>query len=162
MTMKADILSDLRGFHWPEPVSWWPPAPGWWIVAVLLVILTAMVIVRIGRRRRRLAATWAALAELAALRSAYESPTDGAALARELSQLLRRFALVRFPRREVAGLAGKAWLAFLDAHGGDRAFSDGPGRALIEAPYRASAPLQVEALMGLVEGWIKRNREQPV
>ncbi len=158
--MKAESLSALRGYHWPEPVSWWPPAPGWWVLAVLLMALTALLIWRIQKRRWRLDAARAALAELAALQTAYEASPDGAAFARGISQLLRRFALARFPRREVAGLAGKEWLDFLDAHGGNGAFCEGPGRALIEAPYRARAMFQVESLRALVEGWIERNQER--
>jgi hypothetical protein len=157
--MSASALSNLRGYHWPEPVSWWPPAPGWWLLAVLLVALTALLIQRITQRRRRLTPARTALAELAALRATYDRRPDDAAFARGISQLLRRFALARFPRREVAGLAGKEWLAFLDAHGGNGAFCDGPGRALIEAPYGARATLRVESLMTLVAGWIEHNQE---
>ena len=136
----SDPLAELRGYHPPDPVSWWPPAPGWWLVALLIVGLLIWVTVwALGAwRRRRLAgaAPRAALDELAALRAAHARDGDAAAFARGLSRLLRRFALARYPRRAVAGLSGEDWLVFLDAHGGGGRFQAGPGRELLTAPYR--------------------------
>ena len=136
----GDPLAELRGYHPPDPVSWWPPAPGWWLLALLIVgLLTWVMVWALGaRRRRRLAraAPRAALDELAALRAAHARDGDATAFARGLSRLLRRFALARYPRRAVAGLSGEDWLAFLDAHGGGGRFQAGPGRELLTAPYR--------------------------
>lgn len=160
--MTMDVLSDLRGYHWPEPVSWWPPAPGWWLLAGVLIALTGLVSWKIRQKRRRLEAADVALKELSALQAAYEAkPEDGAALARGVSQLLRRFALARFPARDVAGLTGPRWLAFLDAHGGESAFSKGPGRVLSEAPYRARATFSAQSLLSLAKRWIERNQVRP-
>ena len=53
--------------------------------------------------------------------------------------------------------AGERWLTFLDAHGGDGAFSAGAGRALASAPYGAGGPVDEEALLALCEHWIRAN-----
>ena len=154
----TDPLAELRGYHPPDPVSWWPPAPGWWLLALLIVGLLIWVTVwALGAwRRRRLAraAPRAALDELAALRAAHARDGDATAFARGLSRLLRRFALARYPRRAVAGLSGEDWLAFLDAHGGGGRFQAGPGRELLTAPYRpAKGPTRGEAASsGAVSG----------
>jgi hypothetical protein len=155
--LNPDPLAQLRGYHLPEPVSWWPPAPGWWLLAVLLpaVIGTAAWLFLVYRRR--VAARRSARRELQALRSAHAAGSDDAALARGLSRLLRRFALARFPRERVAGLTGEAWLRFLDRYATDRAFTAGAGRALVEAPYRPDAPLPATELTNLVEQWIRRT-----
>jgi hypothetical protein len=153
----ADPLADLRGYHLPDPVSWWPPAPGWWLLALLMLVLVAAVIHWLARRYRLGAATRAARAEVAALRAAYGRDGDATAFARGLSRLLRRFALARFPRREVAGLTGEDWLAFLDARGGEGRFRGGAGRALAEAPYRPAADLPADPLADLALDWIRRN-----
>jgi hypothetical protein len=155
----ADPLAGLRGYHLPDPVGWWPPAPGWWVLALLTLVLLAAGIHWAARRHRRRAAARQALKELARLREGLAVDGDRTAFARGLSRLLRRFALVRFPRREVAGLAGEDWLAFLDATGGGGRFREGPGRLLSEAPYRPPAEIQVESLAALAEDWIGRNRE---
>ena len=153
-----DPLADLRGYHLPDPVSWWPPAPGWWLLALLVLSLLVLLAGWLVRRHRRGAAARAAQAELTALRAALAQDGDAAACARGLSRLLRRFALVRFPRRAVAGLSGEAWLAFLDAQGGGGRFQSGPGRLLLDAPYRPPQDLPVAELASLVEDWIRRNQ----
>ena len=117
-TMGADPLAGLRDWHLPGPVSWWPPAPGWWLLAALVLILVVAVLVWWRRRRRRTAPARAALAELAALRARLATAEDGPRLAGAISVLLRRLALVRYPRDQVAGLAGAQWPAFLERTGG--------------------------------------------
>ena len=153
-----DPLAELRGYHLPDPISWWPPAPGWWLLALLGLSLLVLLVGWLVRRHRRGAAARAAQAELAALRAALAQDGDAAACARGLSRLLRRFALVRFPRRAVAGLSGEAWLAFLDAQGGGGRFQSGPGRLLLDAPYRPPQDLPIAELASLVEDWIRRNQ----
>ncbi len=151
-----EALSGLKDIHLPPPVGWWPPAPGWWLLAALglLVLYSAWRIWR--KRRRRRALHDEALAELAAIRASYSSSGDPRRLARELSRLLRRVAISRFPREEVAGLVGDDWLAFLDrAFDGD-GFARGPGRILVEAPYRSgSQELDADALFELVRRWLE-------
>jgi hypothetical protein len=157
--LNPDPLAQLRGYHLPEPVSWWPPAPGWWLLALLLLLAIGAVLWLFLVHRRRGAARRSARRELQALRSAHAAGGDDAALNRGLSRLLRRFALARFPRERVAGLTGETWLQFLDRYASDRAFTQGAGRALVEAPYRPDGPLPVAELTRLVEQWIGRNPE---
>lgn len=155
----ADPLAGLRGYRMPEPISWWPPAPGWWaLVVVIILILAALVWWRVRRRRRR-AAAYQATRELTRLHAAWAEGGDAATFVRDLSKLLRRFALAAYPRREVAALTGEDWLRFLDRHGGDGQFHDGPGRVLAEAPYRRAAALDPAPLAALVAEWIRCNRE---
>ncbi len=149
----------LRDIHLPEPVSWWPPAPGWWalpLIAALLILLWVWV----RRRRRRKAPVRAARRELKALRKAYRKRLDDPALAAELSQLLRRLAVTLHPRVEVARLTGEDWLRFLDRplKGTQQAggFTEGPGRALAEAPYNPHAKTDGRALLDLAAQWIRR------
>jgi hypothetical protein len=153
-------LAELRGYHWPDPVGWWPPAPGWWLLALVVLALLTLLGWWVLCIWRRGAAARAALVELAALNAAYARDGDSAALARGLSRLLRRFALTRFPRRTVAGLSGEAWLAFLDAQGGGGRFRAGPGRLLVEAPYRPPGDLAGDELVTLVAAWIRYHRRK--
>jgi hypothetical protein len=157
VTPASDPLAGLRGYHLPEPVSWWPPAPGWWLLALLGLLAAGLAARWLARRHRRGAPARAALRELGALQTAYGRDGDAAAYARGLSRLLRRYALARFPRGQVAGLAGEDWLAFLDAHGGGGRFRRGAGRLLAEAPYRAVTALPADELARLARDWIDRN-----
>ena len=72
-----------------------------------------------------------------------------------LSIFVRRCVLAAFPRIDVAGLTGDAWLSFLDRTGATAAFTDGPGRILISAPYQSSANIEAESLLATVEAWAR-------
>jgi hypothetical protein len=151
MSDPAD-LSNLRDIVVPPPVPWWPPAPGWWIVAAALAAALAMLAVHVIRHHRHNAYRRAALAELAALDSA-----DDPARARAISAILKRTALVAYPRAEVASLTGAAWLAFLDRTAGTDAFTKGPAAALERAAYGAPTGDDA-ALAAAARRWVKRHR----
>ncbi|MEP5516176.1 MAG: DUF4381 domain-containing protein, partial [Bauldia litoralis] len=70
--------------------------------------------------------------------------------------ILRRTALAAFPRHDVAGLQGDAWLAFLDASYPGSGFSDGPGAVIARAPYEPAA--DAPGLAALATDWIRRHR----
>jgi len=148
-------LLELRDIHAPGIPGLWPPAPGWWLLGLLVLIvlfLLARQLLRLYRRYRRRRAAFAAL-RLAGQRL----EGDVRDLAAELSVLLRRVALSRFPRREVAALSGDSWLQFLDETGGGGRFSEGPGRVLTSAPYQPVAQLNPRELYELVRDWVHKN-----
>lgn len=153
----AEALAELRGWHLPGPVPWWPPAPGWWLLGLILLALVAAGAAWARHRYRRGAAARAAQRELAALEVELARTGDVAAFVRALSRLLRRFALARFPPGEVAALTGERWLAFLDRHGGGWAFRTGAGRALAEGPYLPVAEVKAGELAALVRAWVAHN-----
>jgi len=126
----------LRGLHLPEPVGWWPLAPGWWLLIAALVVASALLIRTWLQRRARSAARRRALRQLEESRSAYAYHGNPVTLGAEVSELLRRTMLAYAPRAEVAGLTGDAWLAWLDRDLDEPRFRDGPGRKLLELPYR--------------------------
>ncbi len=146
-------LEALRDIHPPPPPPWWPPAPGWWALAGLAAAaLAALLWWR--RRRVRPAPLAAALKELEALDS-----LEGAELAAALSLLLRRL-VAALDGSDAAALAGEAWLRHLDAALEGAPFSRGPGRVLLEAPYRRDPQFDAGALRALVRRWIEaRGRE---
>lgn len=155
----ADPLAGLRDYHLPDAPSWWLPAPGWWLLAVLLLVLLAGLAWWWRRRRQRLAVAHSARHELSQLRARLAHDGDTGAFVRDLSKLLRRFAIARFPAQRVAALSGEDWLRFLDAHGGNGRFVEGAGRQLLDAPYRQHAEVAAAELAALVEDWVRHNRE---
>ncbi len=158
MSPAGDSLAGLRDIRLPAPVSWWPPAPGWWVVAALAATVLAASIWWLWRLWRRGTTRRRALAELDRLAGVYQAQGAAAGLAADLSVLVRRLALVRFPREQVAGLTGEAWLAFLDRTGGGDRFSRGPGRVLAIAPYSRATDLEAGPLLALVRDWIRHGR----
>ncbi len=148
----------LRDIHLPGAPAFWPPAPGWWLVAAALIGLLAwagFIALRRYRLRRRRQRVLAVLARLEAGLAGERTPENLA----QLSLLLRRLALMRFPRRRVAALTGNAWLRFLDESGGNGRFSQGPGQVLATGPYRRSLPPDLDAagLASLVRAWVEKN-----
>jgi len=129
----------LRDLHLPEAVGWWPPAPGWWVLAALFSALLGRYLWHLFRHWRRGSARRLALRELSRIAGCYAADGDAARVASDLSALLRRAMLAYAPRRQVAGLTGEAWLAWLDRGLEQPLFADGPGRAITWLPYRGAA-----------------------
>lgn len=146
---------DLHDILAAPPPAFWPPAPGWWVLMVVVLSLLVVSvwqglrIVRLRRRRERI------LSELDDL--ATHSPDQ---VVTQVSMLLRRVALMRFSRHEVAPLSGNAWLTFLDRTGGDGAFMQGAGNVLATAPYvfkNEVSGVDNDALITLAREWIRKN-----
>lgn len=148
----------LRDIHLPAEPGFWPPAPGWWLVAAMVFALLVWVgmksreYYRIHRQRQRI------LRVLEQLESASGQSETPVFLA-QISMLLRRLALMRFPRKDIAALTGDAWLEFLDSSGGNGQFCRGAGRVLADGPYVRDIRDSVDsrALGSLIRTWIKKN-----
>jgi hypothetical protein len=158
MSPISQQVLQLRDIHLPGEPAFWPPAPGWWLVAAVAMALLAWMTVIALRRYRLHRQRQRVLAALAGLEQQLANERTPDALAR-LSVLLRRLALMRFPRERVAALTGNAWLRFLDESGGNGRFVDGPGRVLGTGPYQRSLPSDLDAagLVALVREWVTRN-----
>jgi hypothetical protein len=156
----AGAALELRDIHLPADPGAWPPAPGWWLLAglVMVLLVAAAVIARrrwLRRRRRQ-----RILAELEQLGG---SEAIAPVLAAGISELLKRVALSRYRRAEVASLTGEAWLAFLDRTGGDGRFLNGAGRVLASGPYLPAQgsddaqAIDSAGLLAAARHWVRRN-----
>lgn len=153
---------ELRDIHLPPPPSWWPPAPGWWILAALAAVAIVLVARWCLRRRREQRWRRRVHAELARIGATHATNAEPAFLAGEVSQLLRRVAMLAEPA--AATLRDEDWLAFLDrrlppARAAAEPFRTGAGRMLVDAPYRrAGDPLlhtfDADALLDLARAWL--------
>ncbi len=144
----------LRDIHLPPPPGWWPPAPGWWALLAVMVIACVCATWWYRRAGRKRSAVAQARLELTRLRA--DSTVAPTQLAAELSALLRRVCISLFPRRQVAGLTGDGWLQFLDEVRGGGEFCRGPGRVLIQAPYRPGVSRQeLDPVLDLCATWLE-------
>jgi len=149
--MSADPadLSNLHDIVLPAPISYWPPAPGWWMLALALLSLMLILIARLVAHHRRNAYRRAALRELDAIGPAVDS-----ASAVRISAVLKRAALVAFPREQVAGLTGPAWPAFLDRTGRTNAFGNGDLAALAYG----GGGREGDAILKAARHWVRFHR----
>lgn len=118
--MNADLpkievdLSGLKDIHIPLEPHWWPLPIGWWMViggiAFGIVVLTGFFIYWYTRPKQY------ALREL---KSYYRQEKNPILLARNISLLLKRVALLNYPRADVATLSDENWILFLKEKTGD-------------------------------------------
>ena len=122
------------------------------IVLALLVFICIKVWISTKRRRLRRAT----LLELD--RSIDAAREDPALLAAALSSFLRRIALRVSP--EAATFTGQRWMAYLDRQIGSDEFSQGVGRALLDAPYQPGVQYDAAALIALVKRFLRISLEK--
>ena len=149
MPTDIDLLQDLRDVIPPPEPGFWPPAIGWWLVTILILILIAAIIysIKLAIVRYSRHSIVQQIDEIAGLQ-----PPQAIA---ELSILMRRVAITRFPRSAVAGLTGQAWLEFLDQSGNTDQFTQGVGRMLTIAPYSANKQFDLDSLREICREWVK-------
>jgi len=147
----------LRDIHFPDPVSFWPPAWGWWLLAGIIVAAVLLSWWFYQRNRRmRLSAINLAREELREIAEDYSRTNDPGGTVRRVSVLLRRLSISLFPRTETASLTGEQWLAFLDRQTQGTPFTQGAGRILAEAPYRPDITTgELETLLQCCHDWIE-------
>ena len=141
-----ELINLLEEVPEPQPVSMVPQTPGWIVVGLIVGCLLFVLARWIWRQ-------WKANAYRRSALLALEDAGDDPA---KIAAVLRRAALVAFPRSEVVPMAGETWLAFLDQTYPGSEFQQGAGQVLATAPYRA----QSSAPDGgrVAKEWIRKHR----
>ena len=160
MQQAMDPLVQLRDIHQPGMIETWPPAPGWWLLAALAVAALTALIVRAFRHWRANRYRREAIKELNALLTDWQSHHDDLVYLTSLQQLLKRVALTRFPRDDVASLTGEAWVQFLDRSSGSHDFSMGEMELLIDGSYRPDVAVNVESMQFFALQWIRQHHSR--
>jgi hypothetical protein len=105
-------LANLRDIVASPLPSFWPPAAGVAIVAACALAFFAIKAVHVVLKARKNAYRRAAAAEIDRICG---SPTEGAAVTvAAVSAVLKRAALVAYPREVVAPLSGPEWASFIE------------------------------------------------
>lgn len=151
-------LAGLRDIHMPAQMPpLWPPAIGWWLLPLVLVACVLLVRLFISMRRKSLRKN--ALAELQTLHNRINRLTEPE-LAEQISGLLKRVAISRYGRAEVAKLYGPDWIAYLQNKSNTPISQDITG-FLTNAPYRKASdsvhPAFANRLVETATQWIRHN-----
>ena len=149
-----ELLALMHDLVVPEPVPWLPQTPGWLIVLGWLVAAVILAAWQIVKRRRRNRYRRDALAELRAIDT--EANTDPAIAAQRIATVLKRTALVAYPRADVARLYGTEWARFLTESAGNDPQVASVAEDLAAAAYRPT--VDPKELSGPARRWIRLHR----
>ena len=160
-SQNATNTLQLRDIHLPASPDIWPPAPGWWLVATLLLFVIGWGLYKYLVYRYRQREIQAMIKKLQPIEQRLLKKPDNETLA-ELNILLRRLALMHYPREQIASLNGKNWLEFLDQSGHTNRFSQDIGQVLADAPYRSNTVnaltiKEAKELLELVKKWVAKT-----
>lgn len=154
---KSDALAQLKDIHLPSPIQWWPLAPGWYGLMIALGVLIIWVMYLMHRRSVRLLPKKQALELIAQYQKQYDNDRNAQLASARVSELLRRVALVYFPRTTVASLHGEEWIDFLTRTGKHNDFS--PIKSmLLDSPFKVSDALDLKPLFTRATIWIKQRK----
>jgi hypothetical protein len=156
-------MSNLEEIGVPDPVPFTPQTAGWYLLAGLLAIGAVWLAWRFFKKWRKNAYRREALHELAEIEGLLAGDGSQGEALQSLPELLKRVALVAYPRARVAELSGEAWLGFLDGTVGSTEFSQGVGRVLPDLAYDPGTAGQITSqeakdLISLVGAWIRHHR----
>ena len=120
-----------------------------WAIAVVLLVVIAF-----ARRRRRNRYRREALALLDTVAAQVDVPPQETA--RRVAEIVKRTALVAYPRTRVANLYGSAWAEFLrESAGNDKRIGEAAA-ALSTAAYRPDA--DGKSLVSPARRWVRVHR----
>ena len=152
----TDPLAALKDIHAPAPISWWPLAPGWYLLIFFILVLVLLLAVRLYKKHKHALAKKQALVLLAQYQEGYEQERDAPKTCAQISELVRRVALVYYPRVAVASLHGEAWLQFLNATSKGIEF-DSVRTLLLDVPFKKEEAMDLLPLFEKVNHWIKQR-----
>lgn len=154
---NPDLLAQLKDIHLPKAIGWWPLAPIWYVLIALVLILIFFFAYRLFKKQKYALAKKRALLLLRRYQDLYEKEHNVALASAQISEILRRVALVYYPRSQVASLYGKDWLNFLNETS-NRIDFNSVKSMLLEAPFKTSENMDLNPLFHTAGLWIKQRK----
>jgi len=134
----AERMWGLKELAYPDPVPFLPLTPGWWVLAAVLFLFACYLFWWAKQHRQRNAYRRSGIAHLRHL-SASKDNLD------QLPFILRKAALVAYPRADVASLSGEAWRQWLNQSAGREVFSEAQASMLDVLAYQSGGNSRVAA-----------------
>lgn len=153
---KEDALAQLRDIHLPEQIGWWPLASGWYVLMMFAVLSVIALVYYFYKKHLNSLPKKKALELLKTYALQYEKDRNTQLASARISELLRRVALVYYPRTQVASIHGDGWIDFLNQTGKDVDFT--PVKSmLLDSPFKTSETVNLKPLINRAEQWIKQR-----
>lgn len=153
---ETDALAQLKDIYLPSEVTWWPLAPGWYFIALLLVLFLACLGLLSYKYHLRKRFKKQAIALLDSYTHQYAKNRNAQLTTAAISELLKRVALVYFPRERVASMHGQDWLNFLTSTSKGLDFNT-VSSLLLDAPFQPNQARDLSPLIELATRWIKQR-----
>lgn len=150
-------LAQLRDIHLPGLVGWWPLAPGWYLLLMILVLTLLSLVFLLRRHYLQAQVKRQALHVLVSYEQAFIEHRNSQITAAQVSELLKRVALMYFSRSDVASLQGDAWIMFLNQTSKQLDFNE-VRHELLEVPYQPMTTDDLQRLFQLARQWIHQRR----
>lgn len=157
--MAKPSLENLKDIHLPHPLGWWPLATGWYILGLIVAVGFFSLLFFIIRHFIRGRSKRQALRVLKSYQEDDAKQHNSQQSSARISELLKRVALVYYPRARVASLQGQAWIDFLNQSAQHIDFNT-VSFLLTECPYQPPGEHDVSPLFHLAKGWIKQRRHR--
>ncbi len=154
--INSQDLAQLHDIHLPKPISWWPLAPGWFLLIAIVAMLCLIGSFLLSRWWSNRRPKKEALRELKATFREYQQDHNSQQSSAKVSELLRRVAIAYYPRTQVAGLYGDAWIHFLNNSTKGVDFNAVRSQ-LLERPYQKSQPCHLKPLVDMAAQWITKQ-----
>lgn len=152
-------LASLRDIHIPAAIGIWPLAKGWYFLSLLVglcLLFLGYTLVRFIQKNR---SKRQALRVLQTYQQDYLKQQNTQVSAAKISELLKRVALLYYPRERVASLQGQAWIDFLNQTSKNIDFNP-VSLLLLECPYYPQANQDMSPLFQIANQWIKQRRSR--
>ncbi len=154
---EVDPLTQLKDIHLPPAVGWWPLAPGWYALIVLIFVLIGLISFLCYKRYLNTRAKKQALVLLQNYLTFYEKDHNVQLASARISELLKRVALVYYPREEVASIHGQEWIGFLNKTSKGLDF-ESVKSMLLDSPFKHNEQINLQPLFLKAQLWIKQRR----
>jgi hypothetical protein len=148
MNSDPASLENLKDIVVPPAVSWWPPAIGWWLLSGVFIVAATIFAIRAFLKWKASAYRRSALAEL------QSAVTDAG-----IAEILKRTALVAYPRVDVASLSGDPWCQWLGETSGIPV-TNSVRQALTAEIFRESDAPHHDQLREFAARWIVAHKNQ--
>lgn len=145
----------------PPPVKFSFDAPGWYVVGALLMLLLLASAILWYRHYKRNRYRAAALLQLAKKKELLIPQQQYDVLMYESDLLVKRVAMKKYGRNNVAGLTASQWIAYINQTWKEKSFTNEEGQLLSQKVYAFNNNISKEEAETFVEKskrWIRKHR----
>ncbi len=159
-------MEELRDIQGLDHISMWPLAIGWWVLIILALIALICGAV-FAYKRYRFRKSWQyksyiILDQIQQQLGSYKElkATPGKQLVHQLAIEIRRIAMQKYARESCAGLLGREWLTWLQAHDPLNFAWTENGQVLIDGQYQPSMQAidanKLTDIVNAAKGWVNK------